>query len=370
LGDLFTEQRGGNMKNTYVRFSLIIAVLALFLAGLVTFGGCRDTKYRYIVGNTLGHVVSRGKLRVGVRSDTMEGFFNTSTETGLEADLAKAIAAAIFGDPTGRIEYVGVTAGDRFTRLQSGEFDVLIRVTTHTMDRDTLKGLNFAPVYFYDGQGILAEPGVTTLNDLNGQKIGLVAGSSSIDNLKFYMQARSIPFTDVTYVDTSAMIAGLKTGDVSAVSIDKSQLAVRKSTDPALASYNILSDTIEKEPLAPAVRHGDDQWLDIVSWCMYALFQAEELGITDASATAYTPPTTGPYSPMDQFFGANPAKPLGEWIGLDKDFALNIIKAVGNFDEIYTRHLDPAGTSSDLIPRATENKNWTQGGLLYSPPFR
>ena len=318
-------------------------------------------------GETLKAVQGRGKLICGVNGQ-LPGFSFLDPQgnfAGFDADFCRALAAAIFGDAS-KVEFRATTTQERFTVLQTGEIDVLARNTTWSLVRDTELGLNFAGVTFYDGQGIMVPTasGITTLKDLEGGTICVQKGTTTELNLADTMSTEGISYTPAVFDDVNATYGAYAEGRCDAVTSDKSQLSsVAKGLLPNPADHVIMDVTLSKEPLGPVVRHGDDQWFDIVKWAIFATLSAEQFGITSANVDEIKGSTANPE--IKRLLGLE--GDLGVKLGLSNDFAYNIIKLVGNYGEIYDRSLGE-GTPT-YIPRG-QNSLYTNGGLLYSPPFR
>ncbi|MDW8232016.1 MAG: amino acid ABC transporter substrate-binding protein [Roseiflexaceae bacterium] len=319
-------------------------------------------------GETLKAIQARGKLICGVNSQVPGfGFVDSAGAfSGFDVDFCKALAAAIFNDVS-KIEYRPLTAEQRFAALQSGEIDVLIRNTTWTLTRDTDNGGNFVATTFYDGQGIMVPKAsnITKLEDLNGATICVQKGTTTELNLADQMAARNLPYTPAVFEDANSTFAAYAEGRCDAVTTDKSGLVSRRSVLPKPDDHVILDITLSKEPLGPMVRQGDDQWFDIVQWTVFVTFAAEEFGITSQNVDKVKETDTRPE--VRRLLGADPNVDLGAKLGLSKDWAANIIRAVGNYAEIYDRNLGP--NTKTAIPRGP-NSLYTQGGLLYAPPFR
>ncbi len=318
-------------------------------------------------GETLKAVQARGKLVCGVNGQ-LPGFSYIDSQgnwSGFDADFCRVLAAAIFGDAT-KVEFRPLTTQERFTALQTGEVDVLIRNTTWTLVRDTDLGLNFTVTTFYDGQGLMVrkDSGFTKLADLNGATICVQKGTTTELNLADTFSTAGLQYTPATFEDINQTYSAYAEGRCDAVTSDKSQLSsVAKGALPDPENHVILDATLSKEPLGPVVRHGDDQWLDIVRWAVFATFFAEEKGITSANVDQVKANATDPE--IKRFLGLE--GDLGPKLGLSNDWAYNIVKQVGNYAEIYDRSLGP--NTPTYIPRGL-NSLYTQGGLLYSPPFR
>jgi len=319
-------------------------------------------------GETLKAIKARDKLICGVNSQVPGfGFVDSAGAfSGFDIDFCKALAAAIFNDVS-KIEYRPLTAEQRFAALQSGEIDVLIRNTTWTLTRDTDNGGNFVATTFYDGQGIMVpkDANITKLEDLNGATICVQKGTTTELNLADQMAARKIEYTPAVFEDANGTFGAYAEGRCDAVTTDKSGLVSRRSVLPTPEDHVILDITLSKEPLGPMVRHGDEQWFDIVQWTVFATFAAEEFGITSENVDSVIANDTRPE--VKRLLGADEKVDLGAKLGLSKDWAVNIIKAVGNYGEIYDRNLGP--NTKTAIPRGI-NSLYANGGLLYAPPFR
>lgn len=309
----------------------------------------------------LEKVKSRGKLVCGVNTN-LTGFSALGSGgkwAGFDVDYCKAIGAAVLGDPT-KVEYVGLTAAQRFTALQTGEVDVLIRNTTYTVTRDAELGLDFAPPTFYDGQGFMVRKdlNVKALGDLAGATICVQSGTTTELNLADTFRAQKLRFSPVVFENIDTTYNAYEQGRCDAVTSDKSQLAARRSAFKDPNAHVILDPTISKEPLGPATIHGDNEWADAVRWVVYATFYAEEMGITSKNVDQFM----NSNNPQIQRFLGKSGE-LGAKLGLRNDWAVQVIKAVGNYAEIFDRNLKALG-----LPRGL-NKQWTDGGLLYAMPF-
>jgi len=310
-------------------------------------------------------VKERGKLNCGVNGQ-LPGFSYVTpdgTYSGFDVDYCRAVAAAVLGDPDA-VEYRNLSTQERFTALQSGEIDVLIRNTTWTISRDTSVGGEFAPTTFYDGQGMMVrkDSGITSLEDMDGADICVLSGTTNELNLADQMRKRGVSFTAVNFEDTDAIYQAYDEGRCDGVTSDRSQLIARRTTLSNPDDHVILDVVMSKEPLGPLTIDGDSQWADIVQWIVFATFQAEEFGIRSDNVDEFMD-TDDPG--IRRFLGIE--GDLGVGLGLSNDFALRVIEAVGNYAEIYDRNLGP-DTPFDLA--RGPNLLWTDGGLLYSPPFR
>ncbi len=339
-------------------------VLALMVGALVV--GCDDQPGGSgKPSGRLAAVLGRGKLICGV-SGELPGFSYVGRDgkySGLDVDVCRAIAAGLFDDPDA-VEFRNLNAKERFTAVQTGEVDVLSRNTTWTLSRDTSVGLEFAPVVFYDGQGIMVKQSsnIKTLADLKDKAICIQIGTTTEQNLTDQMQKRGIPYRPVVFEDVNTTFATYAEGRCDAVTADRSQLVSRRITLPNPAENIILDEQLSKEPLAPAVVAGDAGWADVVRWSVFALFEAEELGITSKNVSQFS---ASKDPNVRRFLGLE--GDLGKGMTISNDFASRIVKHVGNYSEIYDRNL---GSQTKLnLPRG-RNQLWTQGGLLFSPPFR
>lgn len=312
-------------------------------------------------GPTLDRITQRGAIKVGV--GTTPGFFSPDSSgrwQGFFIDYGRALAIAVFGDPE-KVEFTSSSPQQRLPALQAGEFDVLLSGVTITVTRAFQLGFHFGPTIFYDGQGILVRKdlGVETAADLDGATIGIQSGTTGELNIADFFRKTGHSFTPVTIEDTSEFIAALESGRVDAITQDSSDLVGKLTQLKKPDDYVLLPERLSKEPLAPAIAGGDDRWLEIVNWTVNATIQAEEWGITSQNVDDFLESDD---PAIQRFLGVDPS--LGQAIGLDPKWAYTIIKTVGNYGEIFERHLTPLGWERGY------NSLWTDGGLLYSPPFR
>jgi general L-amino acid transport system substrate-binding protein len=322
-----------------------------------------EAKPEAATNSRLKTVISRGKLICGVNGQ-LPGFSfvdQNGQYSGMDVDICKAVAAALFDDPN-KVEYRNLSAQERFTAVQSGEVDLLARNTTWTISRDTSVGMEFAPPIFYDGQGIMATKasGIKTLEDLNNKSVCVQSGTTTELNLTDQMRKLGLSYIPVVFDDADAIYAAYQEGRCDAATSDRSQLVARRTIMPNSSEQVVLPVVLSKEPLAPMVANGDSPWFDTVKWVTFALIQAEEFGINRQNLATFTN-TEDPG--IRRFLGLEGQ--LGTDMGLSNDFAARIIKHVGNYGEIYERNI---GKPFQL--ERGQNKLWTQGGLLYSPPFR
>jgi general L-amino acid transport system substrate-binding protein len=318
------------------------------------------------VGQDLyGAVMDRGKVICGSRTDLLGfGYLDGDTNVGFDIDLCRAVATAMFNDPEA-VEFVPLTAAERGPALQTGEIDMLSRNVTWTSSRDAQWG-NFTIVMFYDGQGMMVreDSGFTQLEDLDGATVCVTTGTTTEKNLADNFRQRGLSYEAVTFEDTASVYSAYEDGRCDAATSDKSQLAAVREGFANPDDHYIMDVTMSKEPLTPAVPTGDDQWFDVVKTTMYVLINAEELGITmdnvDEMMGSDNIPTLRLLG-VEGSFGQ-------EDLGLAQDFAANVIRAVGNYGEIYDRYMGPNGDAFEL-PRGP-NDLWTNGGLIYAPPLR
>jgi general L-amino acid transport system substrate-binding protein len=316
-------------------------------------------------GGTLAAVQERGQLVCGVNGG-LPGMSVLNQETnqydGMDADYCRAIAAAVLGDPNA-VQYVQLTADQRATAIQGGEVDVIFRNTTDTLERDALWG-DFGPTIFYDGQGVMvrADLGVTSLEELSGATICVTSGTTTELNLADQMRFLGVEYEPVVAAEIDTVYGTYEEGRCDAVTSDRSQLVGRRSAFATPDDHVILEAVISKEPLAPVVASGDDQWADIVRWVVYATIEAEEQGITAENLAEFQ----GGDNPTVQRLLGETGE-LGSLLGLENDFVVDVIAAVGNYGQIYERAFGP---ETALALDRGLNELWTNGGLMYSPPFR
>jgi general L-amino acid transport system substrate-binding protein len=314
---------------------------------------------------TLKTVKDRGMLNCG-SNGTLAGFGLPDAQgqwAGLDVDYCKAIAAAIFGDPK-KVKFVPLSAKDRFTALQSGEVDILARNTTWTSSRDTSLGLNFVGVNYYDGQGFIVRKAlkVNSALELNGASVCVQQGTTTELNLSDYFRANNMQVKTVTFATANEAVKAYDAGRCDAYTTDASGLYAERLRLANATDHLVLPEVISKEPLGPAVRHGDDQWFDVAKWTLYALINAEELNITQKNVDEMVKSTN---PDVKRFVGTEGN--YGEQLGLPKDWAVQIIKAVGNYGEVFDRNV---GTGSPMKIERGLNKLWNKGGIQYAPPVR
>ena len=343
-----------NMSSIGLRTPMVAALVALTALIAASAGA-----------TTLEDVQLRGVLNCGV-SHGLPGFSNADKNgkwTGLDVDVCRAIAAAVLGSAE-KVKFTPLTNKERFTALQSGEVDVLSRNTTWTLMRDTALGLNFAGVNYYDGQGFMVRKdlGLKSAKELSGAAVCVTIGTTTELNLADFFRANKMDYRPVKFETAAALVAAYDAGKCDAYTTDRSALAARRLLLKEPEKHMILPEVISKEPLGPVVRHGDDQWLDLVKWTLYAMLEAEESGVNSKN--------------VDQMKeSGNPAirrllgieGDLGKNLGVDNGWAYRIIKQVGNYAESYERNV---GSNTPLrLPRGV-NKLWKDGGLHYPMPIR
>ncbi len=313
--------------------------------------------------STLDAVRSRGFVQCGVNTG-LAGFAQPDSKgvwRGIDVDICRAVAAAVFSD-AGKVRFTPLTSQQRFTALQSGEVDILARNTTWTLSRDTGLGLNFVGVNYYDGQGFMVPKklNVKSARQLDSATICVQPGTTNELNLADYFRAHHMKFKPVVIEKLEEVLSAYFAGRCDAYTTDQSGLvALRASRALNPAEHVILPELISKEPLGPAVRHGDDRWFDIVKWSLFAMIEAEELGLTSKNIEAQA---KGGNPAIQRFVGTSGE--LGKMMSLDNRWAYNIVKQVGNYGESFDANLKPLGFERGL------NRLWSQGGLLYAPPIR
>jgi general L-amino acid transport system substrate-binding protein len=314
---------------------------------------------------TLKTVKDRGMLNCG-SNGTLAGFGLPDAQgkwAGLDVDFCRAVAAAIFNDAS-KVKFVPLSAKDRFTALQSGEVDLLARNTTWTSSRDTSLGLNFAGVDYYDGQGFMVRKTlkVNSALELNGASVCVQQGTTTELNLSDFFRAHNMQVKTVTFATANEAVKAYDAGRCDAYTTDASGLYGERLRLANSADHIVLPEIISKEPLGPAVRHGDDQWFDIVKWTLYAMINAEELGITSKNTDEMLKSTN---PDIKRFVGTEGN--YGEQLGLPKEWAVSIVKLVGNYGEVFEANV---GQGSPLKIDRGLNKLWTKGGIQYAPPIR
>ena len=316
--------------------------------------------------DTLENTKKQGFVKCGVNSK-VPGFaevVNGGVYKGLDVDGCRAVAAAVLGDAS-KVKYVPLNAKERFTALQSGEIDVLVRNTTWTETRDTSLGLNFAGINYYDGQGFMVNKalGVKSAKELDGASICVQTGTTTELNVADYFRANNMKYKIVSYDANDQVVKAYESGRCDVLTSDASQLYALRTKFKNPNAHMVLPEIISKEPLGPVVRQGDDKWFNIVKWSFFAMVAAEENGITSKNVDKLKNSSTNPA--VKRILGVEGK--MGENLGLSKDFAYQIIKQVGNYGEVFERNV---GINTPLKMKRGINALWTKGGLQYSPPFR
>jgi general L-amino acid transport system substrate-binding protein len=313
--------------------------------------------------DTVGAIRSRGELVCGVAGQ-VPGFAAPDSRgemRGIDADTCRAVAAAIFGDAR-KVRFVATTPQNRFTALQSGEIDMLVRNTTWTLSREASLGLEFASINMYDGQGFLVKTasGVTSAKDLGGASICVQPGTTTELNMADYFRTQNIQFTPVVIETVEEVQKAFMAGRCDAYTTDASSLASFRATQgPNAGNYLLLPEIISKEPLGAVVRKGDFKFFDIVRWVHFAQLTAEEMGIAGKNVDSFTDSNN---PDVQRFMGKS--GDLGKMMGLNPDWAVQVVKQVGNYGEIWDRNITPLGIQRGI------NNLWTKGGLQYAPPMR
>jgi general L-amino acid transport system substrate-binding protein len=318
-------------------------------------------------GKVLDSIKQKGAVTCGVHTGR-SGFAQADSAgnwTGIDVDYCRALAAAVLGDAS-KVKFVPTSGQTRITALQSGEIDVLARNTTWTYTRDTSLGLVWIGINFYDGQAFITKkkPGLTSVKQLAGATICVDSGSTTEKNLADYFQANKLAYKGVVFDQIEASQQAFMSGRCQVYTGDNSNLAVLKATQLKNPDdYVILPEQISKEPLGPAVHRGDDDWFAIAKWTLYAMIEAEELGITSANIDSLKASSSDPA--IKRFVGTG--DDLGKFMGLDKEWSYRIVKQVGNYGESFDRNV--GANSKVKLPRGPMNL-WTKGGLMMSPPLR
>ena len=348
------------MASSLRRRAFVWAALTICTIGVALIPASADA------GDTLARVKSRKVLRCGV-SEGLIGFSVKDPAgewTGLDVDFCRAVAAAV-GERV-KVQFVPLFASARFPALQADEIDLLVRNTTWTLGREAFLGVQFAGILFYDGQGFMVprRGKVRRIADLKGATICVVKGTTSEQNLADYFRAHGWTYQPLVLESVAEIRDALVSGRCQAYTSDASQLAsVRMEVPEGTKRYTILPDLISKEPLGPVVRRGDEEWFTLVRWVLLALIQAEELGITRENVRALRDTSTDPA--VQRLLGKTGG--FGKALGVDNDWVVRVVGTVGNYGEIFERNL---GRESVLNLERGLNRLWTQGGLMYAPPFR
>jgi general L-amino acid transport system substrate-binding protein len=314
---------------------------------------------------TMAAVKQKGQLSCGVHTG-LAGFGAADDKgvwRGLDVDYCRAVAAAVLGD-AGKVRFVPTTPKERFTALNSGEVDVLIRTTTWTLQRDSAQGLSFAGVNYYDGQGFMVKKslGVKRAKELAGATVCVQTGTTTELNLADFFRTNNLQYKPVVFEKVDEAVKAYQAGRCDAYTTDASGLYSVRLLMQNQADHIVLPDIISKEPLGPSVRQGDSQWFTVVRWVHYALLNAEEAGITQANVDKMLTSTN---PEVKRILGKE--GDFGKGLGLDNDWAYRIVKQVGNYGELFERNV---GSGSRLKIDRGLNKLWTQGGLQYAIPIR
>jgi general L-amino acid transport system substrate-binding protein len=350
-----------------VKLLCMVIKTCCILLSILLFISCSDEKILPEQQYTLEKVKKRGVLLCGVHKTKLQGFAYKDSDnywSGMDIDICRAVAAAVLGDAQ-KVKYIPISDYGRFHALQLGKVDILSRNLTWTLSRDTLFNIDFTAVTYYDGQGFMVpkKSNIKQLRDLTDKTICVTSHSSTEINMEAYFRTKKINHNTLVLPDAQQVVDAYNNGKCDAYTSDRAMLAIRRTTLTAPDQHIILPQIISKEPISPAVIQGDSQWRDIVRWSIFAMLNAEEHSIT--SVNVEKSKNKSQHNPaVMRLLGYTDN--IGNTLGLQQDWAYQIIKQVGNYGEIYQRNL---GTSSKLdIPRGL-NKLWTQGGLMYAPPM-
>ncbi len=316
---------------------------------------------------TLQDVKAKGFVQCGVNTG-LAGFAAPDASgnwSGFDVDFCRAVSAAVFGDPN-KVKFTPLSAANRFPALQSGEVDVLARNTTWTINRDTALGLNFRFVNYYDGQGFMVRKSLNVKSalELSGASVCVQSGTTTELNLADYFKANNLQYNPVVFEKLDEVNAAYDSGRCDVYTTDQSGLYSLRLTLKNPDEHVILPEIISKEPLAPAVRQGDDQWFDIISWVGYAMINAEEFGITQANVDEMK---SSPNPDIKRFLGVEADTKIGTDLGLTNEWAYNVVKNVGNYGEVFEKNI---GQGSQLKIARGLNALWSKGGIQYAPPVR
>ena len=346
------------MIKSLKKFSIFLASIALLI-------GLQSEAFAAKKSRTLSKTIKQDYVKCGV-SQGLPGFSNADAAgnwSGIDVDVCRAVAAAVLGD-SGKVKFSPLTAKERFTALSSGEVDILSRNTTWTLSRDADLNLTFVGVNFYDGQGFMVRKssGITSTKGFkNGISVCTNTGTTTELNMRDFFNSRGISYEPVAFEEADEVVQAYDAGRCDTYTTDKSGLAAQRTKMKNPDEHIVLPETISKEPLGPAVRHGDQVWEDIVRWSLFAMIEAEEYGITSANADSMK---TSENPQIKRLVGAEGE--LGALLGVGNDWSLNIIKQVGNYGESYKRNIADTG----ILPDRGPNALWTKGGILYVAPAR
>lgn len=338
-------------------------LLAMAFAALATLAP--DSGRAAPESGLLQQVRHRGAVICGV-APSLAGFSIPDKQgrwTGFDVDLCRAVAAAIFDDSE-KVQFVPLLSKDRFTALQTGEVDLLSRTSTWSMARDTALGLHFTGINFYGGEGFMVRGklGLTSALQLDGASVCTEQGTTTELNVADFFRSHGLKYEIVAFKGSEETVDAYASGRCDAYAYDRAGLAIQRMKLPAPQEHVILPETISKEPLGPAVRHGDDQWFDLVKWTLFAMLNAEEMGVGQGNVAAMR---TSERPDIRRLLGIE--GDFGEALGLDRDWAYRILRHVGNYGESFERNL---GQDSPLKIERGQNALWTRGGLQYAPPIR
>ena len=349
------------MKDGVIKRAYLIVTAVWLLTGIAVLYTSPS-----LAGETLAHVRTNNEVRCGV-TEQLLGFSYKDAEgrwKGFNVDFCRAVAAAVLGDPE-KVSFTPLTAPNRFPILLSRKIDLLAHTVTWTFGREAGIGIDFPGIYFYDGQtfAVPAEKEIKRLEDLNGMAICVEKGTTFQANMADTFRKQGIPYTPVVVDSQEELIASLRARKCQACTAERSVLAALKAVAPQGSRFKIISGEISREPLAPAVRRGDDEWTTVIRWVLFALIEAEERGVTMANVRALQKDTA---DPQLQWF-LNSCGQRAKSLGLKPDWVADVIAAVGNYGEIYERNF---GSASGLNIERGLNRLWKQGGLLYAPSFQ
>ncbi len=339
-----------------MRFKVsILAGIALALPLLAQVANAQTSR--------LDVVKARGILRCGVNPNFV-GFSlpdNAGQWRGFDIDMCRAVAAATLGDAA-KIQFIPLSAKDRFTALQTGDIDMLARNASWTLGRNTKLGINFVATNFYDGQAFMvkAASNIKSVNDLNGASICVIAGTDTEKNLADFFASRRMKFSTVAFENADNVTEAYLAGRCDAFLNDGTQLAAVRMRTPDPKAHIVLPESISMEPLAISVRAGDDGWANVVRWSFFSMVAAEELGLNSKNVRTKIASSTNPS--IMRFAGKS--EDLGSMLSLDRDWAVRIVEQVGNYGEAYDRNIKPLGIDRGL------NRLWNDAGLMVAPPMR
>ncbi|MEM9950809.1 MAG: transporter substrate-binding domain-containing protein [Chloroflexota bacterium] len=344
---------------------IVRILLALSLVAVMAVGFSSMTTAQDELGPITSAIIERGELICGV-NQTLAGFgvVNDAGEfSGFDVDFCRAVAAAVLGDSEA-VAFRPLVASERQAAMQSGEIDLMVRNTTWTLSRDTEWGSIFGPTTFYDGQGVgtLAELGVTSIAELDGSSMCVQTGTTTELNITDYIEANGLDIEILVFPDNPSTTEAFFSGACESWTTDKSGIAAIHATSDDPSQYIILGETISKEPLGPLSPQNDPQFAEIVAWVHFGMVNAEELGITSENVMDFME-SEDPV--VQRLLGTN-NNDSGNFLGINNQFMVEVISQVGNYGEVYARNLDPLGLERAGSPNAL----WTEGGLVYAPPFR